>query len=318
MQLELWIETALFQGGYNSSVVMAGVILLGLAAGTIGTFTMLNRQALVVDAFAHASLAGVAGAFLVQATMTAAGTERSLPVLMVGAGVAGLAGVAAITWLSTRTRLAADTATAAVSSSMFGLGIVLLSLARRVPGADRAGLDGLIFGSTASMSRDDALLMGGLAVVCLVATAVFHRPLIAVAFNRRFAVTSGLRVGAVDALLAALAASVALAGLAVVGLVLVVATLVVPPATARLWVSRAPLLIAISAAVGGVSAWLGASLSAAIPNAPTGSLIVLVGALFFLVSLCVAPDRGLVSGWLRRRRLRALAVECAGTGGRRA
>ncbi|MEM8713022.1 MAG: metal ABC transporter permease [Planctomycetota bacterium] len=120
-----WWDVILLRGGYNTNVVLFGVALLGLAAGAIGSFAMLKKQSLVADAFAHASLAGVGGAFLTQSWLTAATSpdapppERNMVVLLAGAGITGSLAVATIEFLVRRTRLRADTATAAVSSASF-------------------------------------------------------------------------------------------------------------------------------------------------------------------------------------------------------
>lgn len=300
-----WLRALSFGGGFNTNVVLCAAILLGVAAGTVGVFSMLRKESLVADAFAHASLAGVAAAFLVRGALAAEGNApRSMELLLLGAGVSGSLAVGAIGWLTRRTRLTADTATAAVSSASFGLGICLLSVARRAGGAGQAGLDSLIFGSAASMTRADAWTMGVLAALTLTVTLVASKPLTAIAFSGRYARTTGLRVPAIEALLAALVAAVTLAGMQAVGMLLIVALLVIPPATARLWVRRVPPLLALSASLGGLSAWAGTSLSAAAPNAPTGALIVLTASALFVVSLAAAPERGIVAGLSRRARLR--------------
>ncbi|MEM1449527.1 MAG: metal ABC transporter permease [Planctomycetota bacterium] len=308
-----WLEVLAFRGGYNTNVVLAGAMLLGIGAGVVGPFAMLKRRALVADAMAHATLVGVSVAFLIS---TAAGaTERSLATLLVGAAVAGGLAVLAIELLVRATRLTVDTATATVSSSSFGAGIVALSAVRRTPGADQAGLDRLIFGSTASMTSADAWLVAGICAVCITLTVALIKPLTAVAFNERFAVTAGLPVRLLDGVVAALVATVTLAGLQAVGMLLVVALLVTPAATARLWTTRVGALVALSAMIGASAGWVGASLSAVLPNAPAGSLIVLVAAATFATSLALAPERGLLSGWIRLRRLRERARAAAASGG---
>jgi manganese/zinc/iron transport system permease protein len=304
-----WLDVLTFDGGYNTNVVLLGTILLGIGAGAVGSFAMLKRRALVADAVAHASLLGVAVAFLVHGAL--GGTERSLPVLLTGAAAAGGLAVAAIEALVRGTRLTEDTATATVSSSFFGAGIVALSVARRTSGADQAGLNQLIFGSTAAMTGDDARTMAAISGVCIAATLVLLRPLTTVAFNPRFARTAGLPVRALDALLAALVAAVTLAGLQAVGMLLVVALLVVPAATARLWTRRVGPLVALAALLGAAAGWIGASLSAVLPDAPAGSLIVLVAASLFASSLVASPERGLLSGWVRLRSLRSRARAAA-------
>lgn len=307
-----WLRALTFGAGHNTNVVLCAAILLGLAAGTVGVFSMLRKESLVADAFAHASLAGVAAAFLARGAFASEGTgSRSMAALLVGAGISGALAITAIGWLTRRTRLTADTATAAVSSASFGLGICLLSVARRVGGPGQSGLDHLVFGSAASMTSADAWLMGGLAALTLLVTLLAAKPLTAIAFSDRYARTAGLRVTAIEVLLGALVAAVTLAGMQAVGMLLVVALLVIPPAAARFWARRVPPLLALSASFGGLSAWLGTSLSAVAPSAPTGALIVLTAAAIFALGLFVAPERGVLAGLVRRARLRRAACEAA-------
>ena len=114
----------LLGGGHNTNVVLLGTILLGVSAGTVGSFAMLKGRALVADAISHASLVGVALAFLLHAALGQ--QERSMPVLMLGAALSGACAVVAIEWLARRTRLSPETAVATVSSASFGAGIVAL------------------------------------------------------------------------------------------------------------------------------------------------------------------------------------------------
>jgi len=310
--LEAWLQVLSFGGGYNTNVVLLGAILLGISAGAVGSFAMLKGRALVADAISHASLVGVGSAFLLQAA--AGQQERSMPLLMLGAALAGTCAVVSIEWITRHTRLSAETAVATVSSASFGAGIVVLSATRRVSGADRAGLDELIFGSTASMTSADAMLMAILAVAALGATLALYRVLTAVAFNERFAHARGLPVRLLDTILAALVGAVAMAGLQAVGMLLVAALLVAPAATARLWTTRVAPMVLVAAAAGAGAAWIGASLSAVTPNAPAGPLIILSAAAAFLVSLLIAPDRGIFSGWLRHRQVAAAARRLAAGG----
>jgi manganese/zinc/iron transport system permease protein len=128
--LEAWARVLSFQGGYNTNVVLFGTILLGISAGAVGSFAMLKGRALVADAISHASLVGVALAFLLHSALGQ--QERSMPLLMLGAAVSGACAVVAIEWISKHTRLSPETAVATVSSSSFGAGIVALSATGRV------------------------------------------------------------------------------------------------------------------------------------------------------------------------------------------
>ncbi|MEZ6015550.1 MAG: metal ABC transporter permease [Planctomycetota bacterium] len=305
------LEVLTLRGGHNTNVVLIGATLLGVAAGVVGTFAMLRRRSLVADALSHAALPGVAGAFLIASAVGYTGPR--LPMLLCGALASGLLAAAAIEALSRgqgtqrRGRLASDTATATVLASSFGLGTVLLGLAQRTGGGGQAGLAGFIFGRTAGMLARDAYVMAGLATLALAAALVLGRGLAAVAFNERFARTAGLPVRALDSALAALIAMVTLAGMQAVGMLLVVALIVAPPATARLWVTNVRSLAALAGALGGASGLVGSALSATLPDAPTGAVIVLVASALFLLSLALSPSRGVLAVARRRRALAHVA-----------
>jgi manganese/zinc/iron transport system permease protein len=126
-----------------------------------------------------------------------------------------------------------------------------------------------------------------------------------VSFNDEFASAVGLRVWALDLLMLGLVVVVTIFGLQSVGIVLVVALMIVPPVTARLWTDRLGRMVVVSACVGGVSGFLGAVLSASVDRLATGPVIVLCAGGMFVVSLLCAPRRGVLAGAVRGVRLRA-------------
>jgi manganese/zinc/iron transport system permease protein len=89
-----------------------------------------------------------------------------------------------------------------------------------------------------------------------------------------------------------------------VGLVLIIAFLIIPATAARFWTQRLGWMLTLSAIIGGVSGWLGSSLSALVRDLPTGAVIVLVAASIFLVSMLFGRGRGVVPRGLRHARLR--------------
>jgi manganese/zinc/iron transport system permease protein len=293
------LRVLLLQGGYNTTVVMLGAAALGIAAGAVGVFAMLRRRALVSDAVAHATLPGIAAAFIVAAALGIPG--RSPMVLTIGAAIAAVLALVAIQALSRVSRVPEDTATAAVLASSFGLGLALLSVVQSLRTGGQAGLDAYIFGSTAGMLESEAYMMAALAAACLVALALVFKELAAVAFDPAFATASGLSVTRLDAVVAALSLAAVVVGLRVVGLVLIVALLVIPPAAARFWSDRLPVVVTVSALFGAVSAFLGAAISAVAPDVPTGATIVVVGAGLFAFSLFFGAARGLLIRALGRR-----------------
>jgi manganese/zinc/iron transport system permease protein len=280
------------QGGYNTTVVMVGSAAFGIACGTIGVFTMLRRRALVSDAVAHATLPGVAAGFLLGAWLQY--PSRSVALLTMGALVTAVIAAMAIQWLAHRPRVTADTATAAVLAATFGLGVALLSIVQTLRTGGQAGLDAYLLGSTAGMLFTEAQLIAVLGLVVVLSVALCLKELSAVAFDPDFAVTLGLPVARLDALVAGLSLACVVSGLRIVGLVLAVALLVIPPAAARFWSNHIGVVVTLSATIGGASAYFGAAASAVIPDLPTGAVIVTTAAAMFVFSFLFGPARGVL------------------------
>ena len=294
------LDALMLQLGYNATLVTLGAALLGMAAGVGGTFLFLRKRALVSDAISHATLPGVGLAFI---TMVALGGEgRNLFGLLAGAGLSAGLGLLCVSWLSTRTRLAEDAAIGAVLSVFFGFGVVLLTIIQTMSAGRQAGLEGFLLGSTAGMLRSDALIIAISAALTLALVLLLRRPLTLASFDPDFATATGQNVQRTDLAMMGLVLAVTVVGLKIVGLILIVALLIIPPVTARFWTERTDHVVQIAGLLGGISAYIGAALSAALPDLPTGPIIVLVGFGFFLVSLLLAPGRGLVAALLRHRR----------------
>jgi len=306
--INFWAALTL-QAGYNAALVAIGATLLGVAAGAAGSFVTLRKRALVSDATAHAALPGIVLAFMV---MVAFGGEgRSLAGLLLGAALSGLAGLLTMSWITRRTRLAEDAAMGAVLGVFFGLGIVLLTLVQTMRAGRQAGLEEFLLGSTAGMLREDALLIGLGGTVVLALCWLMRRPMTLVAFDPGYAATLGYNTNAIDLLIMGLAMAVTVIGLKLVGLVLIVALLIIPPVAARFWTESAARMVWIASAIGGGGAYLGAAISASAPALPTGPIIVLVLAAGFTLSFLFAPARGVLGAALRHARLRRIMAKGA-------
>lgn len=266
----------------NTLVVCLGAGSLGAAAGLVGTYAMMRGKALVSDALAHATLPGVAAAFL--AATYAGLSPRSMPLLMTGAALSAGMAWFMIERLSRNPRIGPDTATAATLAGTFGLGLALLSVVQTLGSGRQAGLETLLFGAAAAMLGHEALFLAGLAVTIIVALAAIARPLAALAFDPEFAQASGLDGRRLDGALAVLGLCIVVAALPVTGLILAVALLVIPPAAARFWSNRIGVVAGMAAFIGAGAAAVGAYLSAIAENLPTGPAIVLVATVVFTLS----------------------------------
>lgn len=295
-----------FRAGYNSAIVLLGATLLGLASGLVGAFAVLRKRALMSDALAHATLPGVAGAFLI-VTMFG-GPGRSLAVLLPGAAVTGVLAVLAIQFIVRRTRLPEDAAIGAVLSVFFGAGVVLLSAIQAMRTGTQGGISHLIYGQTAAMSAADAATIAVAGAIAVLAALLLTKEFALVCFNAEFAAAQGWPVSVIDLLMMALIVVVTVIGLQAVGLILIVAMLIIPPAAARFWTDRLWLHLVLSGGLGAMSGYIGASASALLPRLPAGAVIVLAAGAVFLAGFLFAPRRGALSELARRLRMRVVVA----------
>lgn len=286
---------------YNTRVVLAGTAFLGLSAGAIGVFLLLRKRALLSDAISHATLPGIVLAFIL--TTIAGGDGKRLPVLLSGAVISGAAGMLCINGIRLHGRLKDDAALGIVLSVFFGVGIALLGIATRLPSGHAAGLHSFIYGKTASMLWSDAALTGSIALLALISCLALFKEFTLLCFDPDFAASNGYPTTLLDVAMMALVVSITVVGLQSVGLILVVALLVIPPVAARYWTDNVHAMFWISALIGGLAGWIGASLSALLENLPAGAIIVLVASFFFAVSAAFGSKRGLMRAWHRGQRL---------------
>lgn len=285
--------------------VMIGTALLGCVAGTVGSFAVLRRRALIGDMLAHASLPGICIAFLVM------NGSRNLWGLSIGALGAGLLAITVVTFVTRWTRTKQDAAIGIVLSTFFGFGVVLLSIITRHGSGHQAGLDSYLFGETASIQSRDLMTLIVVAAVTLLLVMLLYKEFKVLCFDSDFADSQGWPVTWLDMTLMTLLAVVTILGLQIVGVVLMAAMLIIPGTTARYWTDRLGRLVIISAGLGAAAGVVGTWLASPYPeqmlgfdplafgdrskSIPPGPLIVLSASTFFVVSLLFAPRRGILS-----------------------
>ncbi len=265
--------------------VALGALMLGLTAGALGTFAVLRRQSLLGDAMSHAALPGVVLGYLVAG-------GRSLPYMLAGALVTGLAAALLSVVLSRRRGVKPEAALGVSLGTGFALGVVLLSNVQKQPGAGSAGLEQFLFGQAAATLRSDLLTIAVLGAVSLAVVALLFRSLKLTTFDPHFAQAGGLSVRLYEAVFTGLLAVAVVVGLELVGVVLMSALVVAPAAAARQWASSLAGMVWLAGGIGAGSALIGALLSAAIPGMAAGPAVVLVASAVVALSLLVAPRRG--------------------------
>ena len=278
-----------------------GAATLGIVSGALGTYAVLRRQSLLGDAISHAALPGIALAFLLT------GSKAPL-VLILGAAVAGWVGTLFVMAIVNTTRLKGDSALGLVLSVFFGFGLVLLTFIQKTPNANQAGLDTFLFGQAAALLERDVVTMAALGGIALFVMMLFWKEFKLLSFDPDFGASLGFPMRALDLLLTTLIVIAIVLGLQTVGVVLMSAMVVAPAAAARQWTDRMGVMVLLSMLFGAVAGVSGALISSSIARLPTGPTIVLCVSAIVVISMALAPNRGLLWNWIRqqhnRRQLR--------------
>lgn len=266
--------------GFFVRALLAAAIV-GAVCAVVGTYVVLRGLAFIGDAISHAAFPGVVIAFLLK-----------IPFLL-GAGLAAVGTALAIGFVSRRTRLRTDTTIGVLFAGTFALGVFLFSTIQGYV----ADLFSFLFGYLLSTSAEDLLALAILGGIVLATVAVLWKELLYATFDPLGAAASGLRVDWLESLFLGLVALTIVISLQAVGIILVVAMLVTPAATAQLLAVRFGRMMAIAVAVGIGSAVAGLYLSFWL-DAASGATIVLVMTTLFLAAFALGPRTGLLA---RRR-----------------
>lgn len=250
--------------------------IVGLVCAVVGSYMVLRGLVFMGDAISHSAFPGVVVAYLL-----------AWP-LYLGGAIAAVATALAIGWISRRGSLRNDTAIGVLFASMFALGIALFSAIPNYVG----DLFAFLFGNVLGIAADDLLGLAVLGIIVLGVVGVFWKELLYATFDPLGAAASGLPVARLEYLFLALIALTIVVSLQAVGIILVVAMLVTPAATAQLLSIRFSRLVGGAVAVGVVSSIVGLYASYWL-NIASGAMIVLVQAAMFSIAFALSPRVGL-------------------------
>lgn len=260
---------------------LVAAALVGTVCAVVGTFVVLKGIAFIGDAVAHAAFPGVVAAFILEVPF------------YLGAAVAAVGTSLAIGFVTRRARIRADTAIGVLFAGTFAFGIFLYSTIQGYV----ADLFSFLFGYLLSTSVGDLLALTVLGGLVLATVGLLWKELLYATFDPLGAAASGIRVEWLEYLFLALVALTIVISLQAVGIILVVAMLVTPAATAQLLTVRFGRVMALAVTLSVGSAVSGLYLSFWLDVA-SGATIVIVQTLVFLAVLGLGPRTGLLG---RRR-----------------
>jgi zinc transport system permease protein len=258
----------IFQYAFMQKALIVG-LLVGILCPAIGLFLVLRRLSMVGDTLAHVSLAGVL-----------LGLLWNISPLPFALFVSGL-----VSFLLEKLRMIyknyAELSLAIIMSAGLGLAVILMGIAN----TSDAGLSGLLFGSILTLTNQDILIIGFLALVSLLLLFFYYREFFFLTFDEEGARLAGVPVERLNYVLLFLTAMVIALGLKIVGALLISSLLVVPVAAALLLSRGFTKTLLWSVAFGISSVLIGLAVSFYLDWAPGGTIILTSVAILLLILL---------------------------------
>jgi len=279
--------------------------LVAASCALVGSFLVLRKLALLGDAISHSVLPGIAIAFFLT------GDRAPLPMVL-GAGALGVLTVFLVELFHRSRRLKEDAAIGVVFPALFSLGVILIS---RYAAQVDLDLDCVLYGEIAytpwdlvfwgsrSFGPKALWVTGGVLALNALFVATFYKELKISTFDPELAGSLGFSPTLLHYALMTAVSLTVVGSFESVGAILVVAMLVVPPATAFLLTDRLSRMLILAVALGIVSAISGYWLARWWDCSIAGAMAVVAGTLFVL-ALTLSPRYGLLGRLLTHRRLR--------------
>jgi manganese/iron transport system permease protein len=211
--------------------------------------------------------------------------------IFVGAFIAGVASTVVITWIRTRSQIKEDAAMGIVFSAFFALGITLITIVQK---DNKIDLNHFLFGNILSVTAEEVINTAIITAIVLLIVVLLYKELMFYTFDPVGAQAAGLPTNLLDFGLMILIALTIVASLKAVGVILVLAMLITPGATAYLLVSRLHQMMVLGSTIGVVASISGMYLSYFF-NLPSGPAIVLVAFGFFMVAFLFSPSQGILT-----------------------
>src|SRR5699024_4514293 len=262
-------------------------IMVGIICGAIGCFIILRVLALMGDAISHAVLPGIALSYMFGINF------------FYGAVLFGLITTVGIGYISQNSRIKSDSSIVIVFAAFFALGVILITKAQTA-----TDLTQILFGNVLSVRSTDMYMTLGVGAFVLIVIVVFYKELLISTFDQTMAAAYGLPTKVIHYGLMVLLTLTTVASLQTVGVVLVIAMLITPAATAYLLTDRLSTMIFLAMFFGATSSVVGLYFSFEY-NLASGAVIVLVTTILFIIAFIFSPKYGLLWRTLRIKKQKA-------------
>lgn len=276
------MATTMIQFDYTLGIILLGTTLVGITSGIVGCFIILQRQSLLGDALAHATLPGIATMFLYT-------NSKSPSLLFLGATISAVLGAYCIEFINKKTTLKEETSLGIILSTSFGIGTILLSIIQAYPNANKAGINKFLLGNAATLLFDDLLIIGVITLLVIISTIACWKEFKLFIFNKEFANSIGMQTKTIKIILMMLIITTIIIGLQAVGAVLISSLLIAPATAASQWTKSLHLLILLSIAFSCLATITGTLISCSASHLPTGPIIIIIATSCTFLSIFFAP-----------------------------
>ncbi|MCX5923234.1 MAG: metal ABC transporter permease [Candidatus Dependentiae bacterium] len=274
-------------------IILLGTGLLGISAGIVGCFILLQEKSLFGDTIAHATLPGICGIFLL--------TESKLPcIIMIGGIFSATIGSIAINYITAHSSLKKDTALGIVLATSFGLGTLLLSKIQTSPNANQAGITKYLLGNASTMLNSDLYFITGATIIIFLSLKLFWNEYKIFLFNKDYGESIGVPTKWISFLLSIITIITIVVGLQTVGVILISALLIAPAGAARQWTNSLSTMVFLSSCFGLFSTTIGTLLSSSIPHLPTGPTIVIIACSITFISMLFSQN-GIITTIIKQK-----------------
>ena len=270
-------------------------ILVGFSAPVVGTYLVQRGMALMGDGIGHVALTGVAVGWL---AASAFGLNPKDELAIPGAIAASVIGAILIEIVRAQGRTGGDVALAMLFYGGIALGVIIISLA----GGNTEKLTSYLFGSIATVSPSEVVYTSILSAFILIFGLGLRGPLFSLSHDEDFAKACGLRVRALNILVAVVAALTVSVAMRVVGVLLVSAIMIVPVAIAQLLSSSFNTTMAIAMALGVIACVTGLAITYVVTLAPGATIVTLLIGTYTIVAI----GRAVIASCIRRRPTKAV------------
>ncbi len=277
--------------------------LVTAACGLIGNYLILRRMALVGDAISHSVLPGIAIAFLLA-------ESRQSWVMFLGALAAGIVTTLLIEVIHQRTRVKQDSAIGIVFSTLFAIGVILISLYANQIDLDAdcvlygeisfVPLEPMVTIAGTEIAPEPVVMMGAVALLIGGLILFFYKELLVSSFDSGLAASLGIRPNVMHYSLMCALSVVVVSAFQSVGAILVIAMLILPGATAYLLTHRLPAMMALSLVHSALTSVLGMHLGIWLDCSIAAAMVV-AGGFLFVLAWIFSPSQGLLRRFRKQR-----------------